>query len=132
LHLVKPTKPLGEWIHHLANHLWFSAQECQGSEEKLKDTWLTAIHHVVNEHEWTGPDGQLRTCQHEPLDEERIRRKKWLVKGSRAHLALIGVATDDRFLQVLNHCTRYKFTSWLENFHSVILKYLPKRINFSK
>ena len=49
-----------------------------------------------------------------------------------AYEALADIVTDPAFLELMKKCTKYKFTSILENVHSLILKYLPKRVHFGK
>lgn len=39
---------LGERIPSIRNHLWWSAQTCEGDAEVLKEKWVSAVHHVIN------------------------------------------------------------------------------------
>ncbi|KAG1934115.1 hypothetical protein F2P79_020247 [Pimephales promelas] len=120
---------LGQWIPSIVNHLWWSAQSCDGNAEVLKEKWISVIHHVTNRHDWPG-NRHYHQCSHEPLDETSQRRKLWLKPGSEAHNALVKVVTHKRLLKDLDHLTKCIHTAKLEVYHSIYLKYLPKRTHF--
>uniref|UniRef100_A0A671PRE8 Uncharacterized LOC107702177 n=1 Tax=Sinocyclocheilus anshuiensis TaxID=1608454 RepID=A0A671PRE8_9TELE len=120
---------LGEWIPSIVNHLWWSAQTCEGNAEVLKEKWVSVIHHVTNRHDWPG-NKHYHRCAHEPLDELTERTKLWLSPGSEAHKALVRTVKDKRLLKDLDHLTKCIHTTTLEVYHSMYLKYLPKRTYF--
>ncbi|XP_016127734.1 uncharacterized protein [Sinocyclocheilus grahami] len=120
---------LGEWIPSIVNHLWWSAQTCEGNAEVLKEKWVSVIHHVTNRHDWPG-NKHYHRCAHEPLDEPTKRTKLWLSPGSEAHKALVRTVKDKRLLKDLDHLTKCIHTTTLEVYHSMYLKYLPKRTHF--
>ncbi len=104
---------LGQWIPSIINHLWWSAQTCEGNAEVLKEKWISVIHHVTNRHDWPG-NRHYHQCAHEPLDETNQRRKLWLKPGSEAHNALVKVVEHKRLLKDLDHLTKCIHTTQLE------------------
>lgn len=68
---------------------------------------------------------------HDPLSENEERSKKWIAPGSKAHKALSEVVFDKRLAKDLKHIAKACHTGNLEVFHSVLLKYCPKRLHFS-
>ncbi len=104
---------LGEWIPSIVNHLWWSAQTCEGNAEVLKEKWVSVIHHVTNRHDWPG-NKHYHRCVHEPLDELTERTKLWLSPGSEAHKALVRTVKDKRLLKDLDHLTKCIHTTTLE------------------
>ncbi|KAK0148355.1 hypothetical protein N1851_011326 [Merluccius polli] len=120
---------LGEWIPSIINHFWWSAQTCGGDAEVLKEKWVSVIHHVTNRHDWPG-NRHYHCCAHEPLDETSQRSKLWLQPGSEGHQALVKTVKDKRLLKDLGHLTKCIHTTSLEVYHSMYLKYLPKRTHF--
>ena len=65
------------------------------------------------------------------LSSEEERSKKWLRSGSVAHNALRKVALQDTLLRDMKKLTSFHHTGSLEFFHSLLLKYCPKRQHFS-
>ena len=68
---------------------------------------------------------------HQTLSSEEERSKKWLRSSSVAHNALRKVALQDTLLQDMKKLTGFHHTGSLEVFHSLLLKYCPKRQHFS-
>ena len=68
-------------------------------------------------------------CPHPTVraDEQR----SWLVAESDQHKALCTIVQDKKLTSDLQQLTRFCHTGTLENFHSVLLKWCPKRIHFS-
>ncbi len=77
-------------------------------------------------HEW-GTSVQFHKCEHGQLDGN----KAWLKPGSAAHKALQDVVFDVKMLTDMGKLTQFCHTGSLENYHSVYLKYVPKRLHFS-
>lgn len=122
----KATHDLKPWIRHITNHLWYAAQECEEEYSKLKDIWVSCLHHVQGVHVWPGGG----RCHHGNLDPEELRETAWLDETGEAFIALEKVILNPRLLRNLERCTKFLFTSDLENFHSLNTKYNPKRIHF--
>ncbi|ROL40623.1 hypothetical protein DPX16_4281 [Anabarilius grahami] len=82
-------------------------------EMRLKEKWVSVIHHVTNRHDWPG-NRHYHRCAHEPLDEQSERRKLWLSPESEAHKALVRTVKDKRLLKDLDHLTKCIHTTTLE------------------
>ncbi|XP_063060604.1 uncharacterized protein LOC134453783 [Engraulis encrasicolus] len=125
----KECEGLGEWIPSIVNHFWWSAQTCGGDAEVLIEKWVSVIHHVTNRHDWPG-NRHYHSCAHDHLDDDSQRSKLWLQPGSEGHQALVTTVKDKRLLKDLEHLTKCIHTTSLEVYHSMYLKYLPKRTHF--
>ena len=66
---------------------------------------------------------------HQTLSSEEERSRKWLGSGSVAHNALRKVVLQDTLLRDMKNLVGFHHS--LEVFHSLLLKYCPKRQNFS-
>jgi hypothetical protein len=124
----KAFKVILQWIRHITNHLWYAASTCQESADVLIKKWRSLIYHIQGKHEWRNENGELEKCEHNELEDER--KIDWFVAGSEAFKALSKIVTDPRLLKDIRQLNLCIFTSLLENFHSMLLKYAPKRLNF--
>ena len=68
---------------------------------------------------------------HQTLPPEEQHYKKWLRLGSAAHNALRKVVLQDTLLRDMKKLCGFHHTGSLEVFHSLLLKYCPKRQHFS-
>ena len=68
---------------------------------------------------------------HPTLSLEEQHCKKWLKSGSAAYNALCTVVLQDTLLWDIEKLDQFHHTSSLEVFHSLLLKYYPKRQHFS-
>lgn len=68
-------------------------------------------------------------CAHAPLPDDDQR--DWLVRGSEQHKILEGIVHNKTLLTDMKQLTHFCHTGSLENFHSVLLKWAPKRVHFS-
>ena len=68
-------------------------------------------------------------CPHGDLPPNESRR--WLNKGSEQHKALAEIVNDKQLVQNVVKLNHFCHTGSLENFHSVMLKWCPKRIHFT-
>ena len=125
---AKGCEDLGLWIKAICNHLWWCSSNCNGNKDWLEECWKSVVHHVVNEHSFTGE--HITQCPHEPLEPEVARKKKWLKKGSKAHNALKEVVLDKRLTKDIRHLSEFCHTGSLEVYHSLMTKYVPKRQEF--
>ena len=57
--------------------------------------------------------------------------RDWITPGTPAHNALKSIIMDKKLLNNLKYCTGFKHTGNIEVFHSLQLKYCPKRLHFS-
>ncbi|XP_016432068.1 uncharacterized protein LOC107758771 [Sinocyclocheilus rhinocerous] len=125
----KDNRPLQPWIKSISNHLWFSCSSCGGDPDELIKRWKSLLHHICGVHSWT-EDGEERRCLHSELTSDEQRKKKWLDKKSRAFITLENLVLDKGLLKDLRQMALFKHTGKLEVFHSLLLKYCPKRIHF--
>ena len=69
-------------------------------------------------------------CAHPAIDGERHREIMWLKDGSAEHQVLQAVANDKKLLTDMDKLSEFRHTGGLENLHSLLLKWAPKRIHF--
>ena len=120
------------WIQSISNHLWWAAQTCKSDAQLLVEKWKSIVYHISNVHEWDNdPNALFPKCVHPTLSSEEEWSKKWLRSGSVAHNALRKVVLQDTLLRDMKKLTGFHHTGSLEVFHSLLLKYCPKRQHFS-
>ena len=68
-------------------------------------------------------------CAHPPLPDEESRA--WIARGSDQRKVLEEVVNDKTILNDMKQLTSFCHAGSLENFHSVMLKWAPKRLRFS-
>jgi len=122
--LKKEATELMRWIPFIANHLFYSAQTCDNNPDLLREKWQSCLHHTANNHEWNG--GLMSKCDHETVSDDT----DWLTMGSPAHDALRQVVMDRRLLKDIGKLSDFCHTGQLETYHSMLLKYAPKRNHF--
>ena len=76
------------------------------------------------------PNALFLKCVHPTLSPEEEHSKKWLWAGGVAHNALHKVALQNTLLRDIKNLTGFHHTGLLEVFHSLLLKYCPKRQHF--
>ena len=90
------------------------------------------MYHISNVHEWDGgKESVFNKCVHPPLPDQEQRSKKWLQSGSLVHRTLRNVVCNKNLLRDIKKLTGFHHTGSLEVFHSLLLKYCPKRQHFS-
>jgi len=119
-----------EWKKSIINHMWYSAQTCNGDSKVLITKFNSILHHIKNEHQWRTEEGTIMTCEHEEIPEEILRKKKWIHSQSESYNVLKKILLDKRFSNDLQHASNYVHTGKLESYHNLRLKYVPKRIHF--
>ncbi|VDH92225.1 Hypothetical predicted protein, partial [Mytilus galloprovincialis] len=128
---IKPKKLLNEvkpWIPSICNHIWYCSRQAHGDSDKLEETWRSLLCHISNRH--TFPGKIVTQCGHPPLSPDDIRKKKWLNQDSQAYAALEKVVTDKLILRDIRQLDLFCHTGALETYHSMMLKYCPKRLEF--
>ena len=126
----KGNKPLFKWIKCVSNHLWWCSQTCGGNAEALRERWVSILNHVVNKHKWKN-NKHFKKCEHGPMSKRKERKTKWLDVTSSAYVALEEVVLNKKFLKDIGKLTEFHHTGELEVYHSLLLKYIPKRLHFS-
>ena len=127
---VKRYEELAPWIQSISNHLWWCAATCNGDVTLLREKWKSIMHHVTHKHSWQDSE-VFHQCAHPRLSHREARRKCWLEPGSPAHVALEEVVLQPKLLKDLARATDFCHTGGLEVYHSMTLKYCPKREHFS-
>ena len=126
----KGNEPLFQWIKCVSNHLWWCSQTCGGSAESLRERWISILNHVVNKHRWKN-NKYFHKCGHGSLSRRKEKKTKWLEDGSSAYIAIEEVVLNKKFLKDIEKLTEFHHTGELEVYHSLLLKYAPKRLHFS-
>lgn len=120
---------LAPWIQSISNHLWWCAANCEGSVQKLREMWLSILSHITNRHRFVG-NQEFHHCAHGTLSDEETRKKKWMKTDSDVFKALQDIVANKLFLRDLQRVNLFCHTGQLEVFHSLLLKYAPKRQYF--
>ena len=118
------------WIKAICNHLRWCASNGNGDKDWLKESWTSVVHHIVNQHTFTGE--HITQCPHEPLDPKAARKKKWLKKDTKAHNALKEVVLDKRLVKDIRQLSEFCHTGSLEVYHSLMTNYVPKHQEFDQ
>jgi hypothetical protein len=79
---------------------------------------MSILQHVSNIHSWEGNE-VVHACEHDTLDDEEVRTKKWLPHGSPIHTALTEIVTDPKILSDLPYLTKFCHSGELEVFHAL-------------
>lgn len=70
------------------------------------------------------------SCQHPKLSKKERKQIAWLKPGSSPHVAMEEIVCNKKLLHDIRFLTEYHHTGSLEVFHSLLLKYAPKRKHF--
>lgn len=124
----KANEDLMPWIKSISNHLWFCASQCNEDADLLVEMWTSIVYHIQNIHTFEGE--KIKQCKHEAMSPDEIRKKKWLRNDSKALKALKDIVCDKRLLKDIRKLNLFCHTGNLENYHSMMLKYVPKRQAF--
>ena len=90
------------------------------------------MYHISNVHEWDVSKGSVfNKCVHLPLPVEEQCSKTRLRSGSLVHRTLRNVVHGKNLLWDIKKLTGFHHTGSLEVFDSSLLKYCPKRQQFS-
>ena len=92
--------------------------------------FLSILHHVVNRHVFK-KNRTFKKCGHEVLTQTEVRSKKWLKLGSPPHEKLKKILLQRQLVTDLAKMNEGIYTTLLEIYHSVKIRYLPKSIFFS-
>ena len=129
----KGYEELMPWIQCISNHLWWCAATCNGHADVLREKWLSMLEHIVNKHTWKSSSKFqfVKKCGHAAMSRREKRSITWLTKGSPALVALEEVVTNQKLLKDLGKLAEFHHTGQLESYHSLMTRYIPKRVHFS-
>ena len=130
--LASKKEELTPWVNAIANHLWYCASACEGNAILMKEMWTSILHHIKNQHTWTGGAELYKECNHPSYEENAIRTTPWLLESSDAFTTLQKLVLDRRLLRDIERVTQCIHTGELESTHSLFLKYAPKRKKFTQ
>jgi len=122
----KDCNDLNGWIKSIINHFWWCSATCKGDEEVMREKWLSILCHVSNIHDFP-KNKHFKKCLHSDIVD-----RNWLIPGSPTHNKLSAIIKNKRLLNDMIYFTKFKHTGNLEVFHSLLLKYCPKRLHFTK
>ncbi|XP_061188092.1 uncharacterized protein LOC133196180 [Saccostrea echinata] len=112
------------WIRPTVNHFWYCCSSCGGDAQKLVKKWFKILHHVTNEHEWSGG-----RCNH--AKDTNTSMEKWLSKNSSTYTEFRKIVVNKEFTGNFNYYTTCRQTWAIENFYShTLLHYCPKQVSF--
>ncbi|EDO40388.1 predicted protein [Nematostella vectensis] len=122
---------VGKWTDHIIRYFWHCCSVCgEGTStdeealERLKNQWISLLHHVCNTHEW--PTGK---CHHGDLPDEH--ELPWFDRRDKDFQALQKVILEPSLLDSFKSYVRFRHTGALECANSLSLAYAPKRCAFS-
>ncbi|XP_052076197.1 uncharacterized protein LOC127714210 [Mytilus californianus] len=125
---LRGAEDLAPWIKAICNHLWWCTSNCNGDKEWLEESWVSIVHHVINKHTFEGKT--VSSCAHEEITPDIAEKKRLLVRDSKAHNALKEVILNKRLRKDIKHLSEFCHTGNWEVYHSLLLKYVPKRQEF--
>ena len=70
-------------------------------------------------------------CSHPPLIFGQITQTRWLKPGSAEYVVLEDIVLHPKVLKDIAKLSEFCLTGGLEVYHSMLLKYCPKREHFS-
>lgn len=92
------------WKTSIINHLWWSAQTCNGNGTVLVEKFTSVLYHISNIHQWNDDNGQIKKCEHDPLTDEEIKNKLWIHKNSDSYFALKKIFTAKEIIERFASC----------------------------
>ncbi|EDO29014.1 predicted protein [Nematostella vectensis] len=99
---------VGKWTDHIIRHFWHCCSVCgEGTStdeealERLKNQWISLLHHVCNTHEW--PTGK---CHHGDLPDEH--ELPWFDRRDKDFQALQKVILEPSLLDSFKSYVRFR------------------------
>ena len=123
----KANERLGEWMKSIINQIWYASKNCGGDPERLEELITSMCYHIAGVHKWKGYK-HYNACLHNRLSAQQQKKTKWLKRG--VLQALKDIILDRKLLADLRHLSLFCHTGSLETYHSKMLTFCPKRIEF--
>ena len=127
---IKSNEELKPWIRSVSNHRWWCSRTRERIVDVLREKWKSLLYHVTNEHHCT-VNTHFHQCVHPRLTEQEITEEEV------AHARLPCICHPGGYWPGENAAERsgkgYIILPHrnLEVYHSLMLKYCPKRQHFS-
>ncbi|XP_066918258.1 uncharacterized protein [Clytia hemisphaerica] len=122
----KGYEKLADWATMIVNHLYWAAQNCNQNGEELAERFNSVIHRIVDRHEF--PGNHCTSCP----PHDKSHQYDWLKAGSKPHEALKKIIFNAEFQKDLRKLNLNVFTTHLEVFHALKIRYLPKSIFYEQ
>ncbi|XP_057182524.1 uncharacterized protein LOC130549346 isoform X2 [Triplophysa rosa] len=116
---------LKKWLPSIKNHVYWSAMSSTSGPEKVAK-YTSMLNHIQNVHIHENP--VFPKCAH--ADKVTIDPKKWFQPGSMPLYKVEKIMNNKRVLKDVEKLNHHYQTSSLEAFHSVILRFAPKNVDF--
>lgn len=127
---TKGNDKVGKWSNQIINHFWHCcsiASKCEDTNqalEAMKDKWLSLMHHVCNEHEWT-----TGRCDHEEM-EPGEEHPPWFDRRDHDFEVLQKMVLEPSLLDSFKYYVKFRHTGSLECLNSMSLAYAAKRTSY--
>ena len=126
---AKGCEALKHWAPGMNLHLWWACATCDGDADMLVEKFKASVFHASGCHEFPH-FRHFKRCAH-PIPLPDGQQRMYLEEGSPAHNSLGKAVNKPTLLSDLRKCTQFCHTGQLESYHSLRLKYCPKRSHFS-
>lgn len=113
------------WSHSIVTHLYHAVVVGAGNGELAVAVWLSMLNHVQDIHD--GHSQLYRTCQHGQLEP-----RKWIYPGTDGYDKLHAIVGTKRLLDDIRQVSPNFQTYGVESFHSIINRFAPKALSFSR
>eukprot|EP00079_Xenopus_tropicalis_P032068 XP_017945839.1 PREDICTED: uncharacterized protein LOC108645280 [Xenopus tropicalis] len=122
-------KDIAHWIGPITNHLWWCSQTCDHNVDNLLDKWRSVLYHIANKHTFRNLK-TYKKCEHKKIRAAEMKDKKWITPSHPAYSTLVAILNSKQLMKDITQIEKFCHTGDLENYHSKVLKYRPKRIAF--
>ena len=120
---------LKDWAQALNLHLQWACSTCDGNSEILIEKFKASIFHTSGRYKF--PHFRHFQCCAHPIPLPPGQQRMYMEEGSAAHEALDKAVNIRALLADPKKRTNFCHTGQLESYHSLRLKYCPKRSHFA-
>ncbi|XP_018108036.1 uncharacterized protein LOC108711131 isoform X2 [Xenopus laevis] len=122
-------KDIAQWIGPITNHLIWCVQTCDQNVDLLLDKWRSLMYHIANRHTFKNLKHYTK-CQHKQLTAQEQKVRKWITPAHPAYSTLVDILNNRLLIRDISRSEKFCHPGDLENFHSKVLKYRPKKTAF--
>ncbi|XP_067280190.1 uncharacterized protein [Pseudorasbora parva] len=119
----KDCEVVKKWQQSIKNHVFWTAATSHTHEERAAK-WKSLINHIQDIH--VHDDPSYPQCEHDI--RQSTDRRKWFRPGSKALYAVEKILTNERMMKDIEKLSPHFQTSSLKSFHSVTLRFAPKKV----